>query len=139
MTALHDYAAAHPGAAVDGSSSDPQAAQLANSVQLWRAKVVEAQNGLSQAQYLATASARFLQVGTTVADAPHIDGSRFVGDRSSLVPAGIVLLVGLALVGTYVFLMAWSDKTAGDPKTLERRLGVPVVATIPKLVSSRGF
>jgi hypothetical protein len=139
LTALRDYAAAHPGTAVDGSSSDSQAAQLANDVQLWRAKVVEAQNSLSQAQYLATASARFLQVGTTVADAPHIAGSGFVGDRSSLVPAGIVLLVGLALVVAYVLLMAWSDRTAGDPKTLERRLGVPVVATIPKLVSSRGF
>jgi capsular polysaccharide biosynthesis protein len=139
MTAVHDYAAANPGTPVDVSSSDPQAAQLANDVQLWRAKVDEAQNSMGQAQYLATASARFFQVGTTVADEPHIAGSRFVGDRSSLVPAGIVLLAGLALVGAYAWLVAWSDGTAGDPKALERRLGVPVVATIPKLVSSRGF
>jgi hypothetical protein len=139
MTALHDYAAANPGTPVDVSSSDPQAAQVANDVQLWRAKVDEAQNSLGQAQYLATASARYLQVGTTVADPPHIVGSRFVGDRSSLVPGGIVLLAGLALVGAYVLLVAWSDGTAGEPKALERRLGVPVVATIPKLVSSRGF
>ena len=139
MTAAHDFAAANPGTPVDVSSSDPQAAQLANDVQLWRAKVDEAQNSLSQAQYLATASARFLQVGTTVTDAPHIAGSRFVGDRSSLVPAGIVLLAGLALVAAYALLLAWSDGTAGEPKALERRLGVPVVATIPKLVSSRGF
>ena len=139
LTAMHDYATANPGTAVDVSSSDPQAAQLANDVQLWRAKVVEAQNSLGQAEYLATASARFLQVGTTVADAPHIDGSRFVGDRSSLVPAGIVGLAGLALVVAYLFLLAWVDRTVGDPKALERRLGVPVVATIPKLVSSRGF
>lgn len=139
LTAIHDYAAAHPGTAVDVSSSDPQAAQLANDVQLWRAKVLEAQNGLSVTQYLASASARFLQAGTTVADAPHIAGSRFVGDRSSLVPAGIVGLIGLAFVVAYLFLLAWVDRTAGDPKALERRLGVPVVATIPKLVSSRGF
>jgi len=139
MTAVRAYAAANPGTPVEVSSSDPQAAQLANDVQLWRAKVDEAQNSMSQAQYLATASARFLQVGTTVADAPHIAGSRFVGDRSSLVPAGIVLLAGLALVAAYALLLAWSDRTAGDPKALERRLGVPVVATIPKLVSSRGF
>jgi hypothetical protein len=139
LTALHDYAVANPGTSVDVSSNDPQAAQLANDVQLWRANVVEAQNSSSQAHYLATASARFLQVGTTVTDSPHITGSRFVGDRSSLVPAGIVLLAGLALVVAYVLLMAWSDRTAGDPKALERRLGVPVVATIPKLMSSRGF
>jgi capsular polysaccharide biosynthesis protein len=55
------------------------------------------------------------------------------------VPATIVLVAGLALVLAYVLLVAWSDGTAGDPKALERRLGVPVVATIPKLVSSRGF
>jgi len=139
VTALNDYAAGHPGTAVDVTSSDPQAAQLANDVQLWRAKVVEAQNGLSQAQYLGTASARFLQVGTTVADPPHIAGSRFVGDRSSLLPGVAVLLAGLALVVAYLLLLAWVDRTAGDPKALERRLGVPVVATIPKLVSSRGF
>jgi hypothetical protein len=139
MTALHDYAAANPGTPVDVSSSDPRAAQLAIEVQLWRTKVDEAQTSSSQAQYLATASARFLQVGTTVADPPSIAGSRFVGDRSSLVPAGIVLLAGLALVALYVILLAWFDGTAGDSKALERRLGVPVVATIPKLVSSRGF
>jgi uncharacterized protein involved in exopolysaccharide biosynthesis len=139
LTALHDYVAANPGTPVDVNSSDPQAARLANDVQLWRAKVDEAQNSLSQAQYLATASARFLQVGATVADPPHIAGSRFVGDRSSLLPATIVLVAGLALVLAYVLLVAWSDGTAGDPKALERRLGVPVVATIPKLVSSRGF
>jgi hypothetical protein len=139
MTALHNYAAANPGTAVDVSSNDPQAAQLANDVQLWRAKVGEAQNGLSQAQYLATASARFLQVGTTVPDSPHIVGSRFVGDRTSLVPAGVVLAAGFALVVAYLLLLGWVDRTAGYPKALERRLGVPVVATIPKLVSSRGF
>jgi hypothetical protein len=139
VSALNDYAAAHPGTAIDVTSNDPQAAQRANDVQLWRAKVVEAQNGLSQAQYLGTASARFLQVGTTVADPPHIVGSRFVGDRSSLVPGVAVLLAGLALVVAYLLVLAWVDGTAGDPKALERRLGVPVVATIPKLVSSRGF
>jgi uncharacterized protein involved in exopolysaccharide biosynthesis len=139
LTALHDYVAANPGTPVDASSSDPQVAQLVNDVQLWRAKVEEAQNSLSQEQYLGTASARFLQVGTTVVDPPHIAGSRFVGDRNSLVPAGIVLVAGVALIVAYLLLVAWSDRTAGDPKALERRLGVPVVATIPKLVSSRGF
>jgi capsular polysaccharide biosynthesis protein len=139
LAALHDYSVANPTVAVDASSSDPQALQLVNNVQQWRANVAEAQNSLSQAQYLGTASARFLQVGTTLVDPPHMAGSRFVGDRTSLVPGFLVLLAGLALVGAYVLLLARLDGSAGDPKSLERRLGVPVVATIPKLVSSRGF
>jgi capsular polysaccharide biosynthesis protein len=139
VAAAHTFAVANPDVAVDVNSSDPQAAQLANDVQLWRANVVAAQNSLSQAAYLGTASARFLQVGTTVTDPPHTVGSRYVGDRSSLLPAAAVLLLGLALLVTYLLLLAWTDRTAGDPKALERRLGVPVVATIPKLVSSRGF
>lgn len=134
QTALHDFAVANPTA----SSSNPQAVELVRNVQLWQAKVVEAQNSLSQAQYLSTASARFLQMGTTVVDPPHMTGSRFVGDGSSLVPGALVLLAGLALIVTYIHLLAWGDRTAGDPKVLERHLGVPVVATIPKLVSSRG-
>ena len=137
--ALHDYAAANPTVAVDAGSSDPQVQQLLNDVQQWQAKVAEAQNSSSQAQYLGTASARFLQIGTTVADPPHMAGSRFVGDRSSLVPGILLTAAGLALVIGYLVLLAWLDRTAGDPKSLERRLGVPVVATIPKLVSSRGY
>jgi hypothetical protein len=139
LTALRDYSAANPNVAVDGTSNDREVQQLINNVQQWRANVAEAQNSLSQAQYLGTASARFLQVGTTVVDPPHIAGSRFVGDRSSLVPGFLVMLTGLGLVGAYLLLLTRLDRTAGDPAALERRLGVPVVATIPKLVSSRGF
>jgi hypothetical protein len=135
---LANYASAHPGVSLDPNTSDPQAGQLVNNVQLWRGKVTEAQNSLSQAQYLGTASARYLQIGTTVVDTPHLAGSRFVGDYASLIPAAAVLVVGLAGVAAYVFLLGWVDRTAGDPKQLERRLGVPVVATIPRLVGSGG-
>jgi hypothetical protein len=139
QTALHDYAAANPTAPIDASSSDPQVIQLLNNVQLWRTKVGEAQDGLNQAQYLGTTSARFIQAGTTVVDTPHLVGSRYVGDGTSLVPAALVLIVGLGVVGAYAGLMAWADRTAGDPRALERRLRVPVVATIPKLTRSGGY
>jgi uncharacterized protein involved in exopolysaccharide biosynthesis len=135
---LQNYAATHPGVTTDAGSSDPQMALLVGNVQLWRGKVTEAQNSLSQAQYLGTASTRFLQIGTTVMDPPHMAGSRFVGDYASLVPGVLVLLVSLAAVGAYIYLLGWADRTAGDPKLLERRLGVPVVATIPRLVGSGG-
>ena len=139
QAALQAYAAANPTVPLDANSSDPQVALLVNNVRLWRAKVAEAQDGLTQAQYVGTASARFIQAGTTVLDPAHLAGSRYVGDRTSLIPAALVLVVGLVLVGAYGFFIAWSDRTAGDPKALERRLGVPVVATIPKLARSGGY
>lgn len=138
QSALKRYAAANPGATMDASSNDPQVVQLVNTVQLWKAKVLEAQNSLSQAEYLETASVRFLQVGTTVVDPPHVTGSGFVGDGTSLLPGAAVLVVGMAIVGAYFVLLTWADRTAADAKALERSLGVPVVAQIPKLVSSRG-
>ena len=48
------------------------------------------------------------------------------------------MVLGVAIVYAAIVLLAWADKTARDPKALERRLGLPVVATIPKLVSSSG-
>ena len=136
--ALQSYAAANPTVSVDAGSTDPQVVQLTGNVQLWRAKVVEAQNGLSQAQYLGNASSRFLQIGTAVVDPPHLAGSRFVGDGSSLVPGALVAVLGLAAVAMYLVLLVWADRTAFDSRMIERRLGVPVVATIPKLVGSGG-
>ena len=136
--ALQSYAAANPTVSIDAGSADPQVVQLTGNVQLWRAKVVEAQNGLSEAQYLGNASARFLQIGTTVVDPAHMVGSRFVGDGNSLAPGVLVTLLGLGLVAAYLAVLVWADRTAFDSKLMERRLGVPVVATIPKLVGSGG-
>ncbi|HSS95299.1 MAG TPA: hypothetical protein VLR46_15100 [Candidatus Dormibacteraeota bacterium] len=138
QTALQTYAAANPTVAVDASSSDPHVVQLVGNVQLWRTKVAEAQNSLSQAQYVGTASARFMQIGTSVVDAPHLASSRYIGDGGSLIPGVLVLLLGLVAVGVYVFLLGWADRTASDPRALERRLGVAVVATIPRLAGSSG-
>lgn len=136
--ALKAYAAANPGVTIDATSSDPQVVQLLDGVRQWKTKVVEAQDGLSLAQYLSTSSERFIQIGTTVVDPPHLASSRTLGDGSSLIPAGLVLFVGLLAGLAYLALLTFMDKTVGDPRVLERRLGVPVVATIPRLVSSRG-
>jgi uncharacterized protein involved in exopolysaccharide biosynthesis len=135
---LHSYAAANPGATIDANSTDPQVLQLLDGVRQWRAKVVEAQDSLSLAQYLGTTSARLIQVGTTVVETPHLATASFIGDGSSLLPAALVLVAGLAVGAAYLVLLTWVDRTARDPRMLTRRLGVPVVATIPKLASTRG-
>lgn len=136
--ALQSYASANPNVSTDAGSGDPQVVQLLDSVRQWKAKIVEAQDNVSLAQYLSTSSARFSQLGTTVVDAPRLTSSRTLGDGSSLRLAALALLAGLLTIVGYAALLTWIDKTVGDPSLLERRLGVPVVATIPKLVSSRG-
>jgi hypothetical protein len=137
-SALQSFASANPNVTIDANSGDAQVVQLLDGVRQWRIKVVEAQDNLSLAQYLSTSSARFFQVGTTIVDTPHLVSSRVLGDGSSLLPAAVVFVVGLVVVLGYLVLLALADKTVGDPRTLERRLGVPVVATIPSLVKSRG-
>ncbi len=136
--ARQSYATANPNASTDASSSDPQVVQLLDSVRQWKAKVVEAQDNVSLAQYLSTSSARFSQLGMAVVDTPRLASSRTLGDGSSVRLAALSVLAGLMSVGVYAGFLAWIDKTVGDPSLLERRLGVPVVATIPKLVASRG-
>jgi hypothetical protein len=138
-TALHSYVSNHPGAAITADSSDPQVAVLVDSVSQWQANVLETEDSLSRAQYVGSASASLIQAGTSVVDPPHLATPSVDGDGSSVVPAAFILLVGLTGVGAYIVVLAWLDRTVGDAKGLERRLLVPVVATIPKLVSTQGL
>jgi uncharacterized protein involved in exopolysaccharide biosynthesis len=137
-TAVQAFAAGHPNAAMDGSSSDPQVVGLLDAVKQWKAKVVEAQDQLSLAQYLSTASSRLIQLGTATVDPAHLATPNFYGDKSSLLPAALVVLAGLLAWVAYLVIMTTADRTVRDALLLERRLGVRVVATIPKLVGSRG-
>jgi hypothetical protein len=127
------YQAAHPGATVAPDSTDPQAVQLYSDLQLWRGKVLEAQTGLTQADYLGTTSARLLQVGLSVPEPAHLASSRYIGDGTSLIAAALVLLAGILVVLAVVVATARMDHTARDPRAIERLVGVPVVATIPRL------
>lgn len=134
QTAVTNWQAAHPGATVAADSTDSDAVQLYTNLQLWRQKVADAQAGLTQAGYLVSTSARLMQAGLSVADPAHLASSRYVGDGTSFIPAALVL--ALAALTAVVLLVATvrSDRTVRDPRAIERLLGVPVVATIPKLV-----
>lgn len=133
QAAVSSYQSAHPGATVTADSTDPQAVQLYTDLQLWRGKVLEAQTGLTQADYLGSTSARLLQVGLSVADPAHLASSRYVGDGTSLIAAALVLVAGTLVVLAVLIATARMDHTARDPRAIERLIGVPVVATIPRL------
>jgi hypothetical protein len=136
---VRKFASANPGIPVDSTSTDSRVVLLLDRVKQWQAKVVEARDNLSLAQYTSSASARLMEIGTAVVTAPELATASFAGDGSSVKLGALVLALGLGLALAYLVALAWVDKTARDPRALERRLGVPVVATIPKLVSSRGF
>lgn len=133
QAAVSSYQSAHPGATVTADSTDPQAVQLYTDLQLWRGKVLEAQTGLTQADYLGSTSARLLQVGLSVADPAHLASSRYIGDGTSLIAAALVLVAGTLVVLAVLIATARADHTARDPRAIERLIGVPVVATIPRL------
>jgi hypothetical protein len=138
QTALQSYAQAHPGVSVDAGSTDPQVILLRNTVAQWQARVAQAADSLSLAQYSSTASARLIDMGTALVGTPQLASPAVIGDGSSLKPAAGVLIAGLILILAYLVLLARADQTVRDPAAIERRLGVPVVATIPKLAGSRG-
>ncbi len=133
------YLAAHPGLKADAASAstDPELAQLMSEVAQTQANVADLQSRLNGVEYLSSASARLLDIGTRVIDAPHISKGGLIGDGSSLKRAALSGLVCVAIGLGYLFLLSWMDKTTRDLKELERRLRVSVVATIPVLNPGR--
>jgi hypothetical protein len=138
QAALQSYAQANPGVSVDAGSSDPQVVLLRDTIAQWRARVAQAQDSLSLAQYSSTSSARLIDMGTALVGSPQLTSPPVIGDLSSLKPAAAALIAGLLIILAYLVLLGRADQTVRDPKSIERRLGVPVVATIPKLAGSRG-
>lgn len=138
QAALQSYAQANPGVAVDAGSTEPQVISLRNTIAQWQGRVAQAQDSLSLAQYSATASARLIDMGTALVGSPQLTSPAVIGDGSSLKPAAAALIAALVLILAYLVLSSRADRTVRDPRSIERRLGVPVVATIPKLAGSRG-
>jgi uncharacterized protein involved in exopolysaccharide biosynthesis len=133
------YLADHPGLKADAisASTNPELARLMADVQQKTVNVQDLQSRLNGVQYLSSASAKLVDIGTRVIDAPHISKGGLIGDGSSLKRAALAGLVCVAIGVGYLFLMSWMDKTTRDLKELERYLKVPVVVTIPVLDLSR--
>jgi len=133
--ALQRYLAEHPGVKTDPASAatNPELTGLMTDVSQKRATAADIQGNLDTVQRLSSTSARLLEIGPRVIDAPHISKGGLIGDGSSLKRAGLGALVCFAIGLAYLFVMSWMDKTTRDLKELERRLKVPVVATIPVL------
>ena len=102
-------------------------------LQTRRANVADLQGSLSQAEYLSSASARLVEIGPRVMDAPHISNDGLLGDGQSLKRALVAAAVCITIGGGYLVLVTWLDKTARDTRELERRLKVRVITSIDKM------
>src|SRR5437879_1218576 len=99
---LQKFAAANRGMPVDSTSTDSRVVLLLDRVKQWQAKVAEARDNLSLAQYTSSASARVMEIGTSVVTAPELATTSLAGDGSSAKFGALVLALGLALGLAYL-------------------------------------
>jgi uncharacterized protein involved in exopolysaccharide biosynthesis len=134
--ALQQYLVDHPGTRLSTTGQDTGIValdQLVHQVQRDRDNATQLQTQLDQAQFLGDAAQQLVQNSTKTVDAPRIAHAGITGDGSSLKRAVIALLICLSAGTAYVMLLVWADKTVRDARELQRRLRVPVLATIPSL------
>ena len=133
--ALQTYLVDHPTLKVDPipDNNGPDLARLLTARDQMRVKVNELQTSYDHDQYISSVSTSVIESGPRVVDPPQVVGTGLTGDgsskRTAVIAAGCCLAVGLA----YLFILAWVDKTARDPREVEKRLQIPVVTTIPRL------
>jgi hypothetical protein len=129
---LQRYLAEHPGVKADAvtASTNSDLARLMGDVQQNQANANDLQYNLNAVTTMSSASAA---TGPKVIDAPHVSRGGLLGDGTSLKRAGMYAGACVAVGLIYLFALSWVDKTTRDVKELERRLKVPVVATIPVL------
>jgi len=132
--ALQQYLVDHSNARLSTNGQDTGIValdQLVHQVQQNRDRTTQLQTELDQAQFLGGAAQQLVETNTKLVDAPHISHAGLTGDGRSLKRAAIALLVCLSVGILYVLVLVWADKTVRDAKELQRRLRVPVLATIP--------
>lgn len=134
--ALQKYLTAHPGLLLPTTyqiGMNPELDGLMLQLQQDTATLTSYEGQLGQAQYVAAAASRFIEVSTKTVDPPRITKGGFTGDGSSVRRALVVLAVCVSAAAGYLLFLAWIDRTARDGKELEHRLQIPVLASIPQL------
>jgi capsular polysaccharide biosynthesis protein len=134
-SALQTYLVNNPTIKVDPipDNNGPELARLLATRDQLRAKVSDLQTSLDRDRYVSSVSTSVIESGPRVVDPPQVVGTGLTGDgsskRTAVIAAGCCFAVGLA----YLFILAWVDKTARDPREVEKRLQISVVTTIPRL------
>jgi uncharacterized protein involved in exopolysaccharide biosynthesis len=130
-TALESYVAAHPGVKTAQAPLIPEFDHLIRNVDDDTTAVSTFQQKLNDTKLT---NAAVGQLDSTVLKV--IDPPRTVGGRINSLPKKqmvIGAIASLALAVAVLVIMVWSDRSAREPKDIESRLKLPVVATINDL------
>ncbi len=132
---VEKYLAAHPNLRTDpnATTNDFEYARLLDELHAQQSRVDDLENKLAIDQFIASTSKQVLQIGPQVVDAPFIANGGLLGDGTSLKRALFSVAGAYGVAGAYLFLLVVADKTARDPREIERRLKVAVVVTVPRL------
>ena len=129
--ALAAYLASHPNAKTSDAPLIPELDQLLRNEDGDTLAVSSLQQQLDDTELT---NAAVGQLDSTVLKV--IDPPRIVGGRLSSLPKKqmtIAAAASLVLAGAMLVVMAWSDRSAREPKDIVSRLQIPVVATIHDL------
>ena len=130
-TALTDYVSAHPSVKATDAQLNPEFGQLISTVDGDKSAVAVLQQKLDDTKL---SNAAVGQLDSTVLRV--VDPARTVGGRLNNLPKKQMTIAGiasLALAAAVLLMMVWSDRSTREPKDIEGRVRIPVVATIPDL------
>ncbi len=135
IDAENSYLVAHPLPQTINRAPNPQLDRLQSDVDLAQTDVNSINDKLQSIQFSNDAAAEIDQTALRVIDPPAVSGGRFTSltKKMALAFAGGAALPGLA----YIVFLGWSDRTTRNPKEIESRIGIRVVALIGNLARER--
>jgi uncharacterized protein involved in exopolysaccharide biosynthesis len=134
---LNRYTNSHPGLHFQDAPSVPEFQAMIQAVTTDQTDVQNLQGKLDGIKFQASASTDVNNAIFTVIDSPTAGGGRI-----SNLPKRQLAIVWVGCLGAtiaWLVVLAWLDRTARDPKEIERRLQVPVVAQIPIMSPTERF
>jgi len=130
------YVSSHPYPANVIRPPDPEFDRLQSDVRQAQTQVNDLQDKLQGIQFSNDAAAEIDQTALRVIDPPTTSGGRFTQatKKTAAAIAGAAAVPGLA----YFVFLGWIDRTTRNPKEIEGRVGVRVVALIGNLAAKSG-
>jgi len=136
IDAFNTYVAVHATPPNGVRAPDPEFDRLQSNVQQAQAEVSGLQDKLQSVQFSNDAAAQIDQTAVRVIDPPTTSGGRFTSVTKKM--AGVIA-AGAAVPGiAYLVFLGWIDRTTRNPKEIEGRIGVRVVALIGSLAAKQG-
>jgi hypothetical protein len=124
-TAISDYLSQHPRASLSNAVADPALDVLVRQADSNRKQATGLQDKLAQLHV--AAASRAADSTSTVIDRPHIDDN---GLALAVARVAVIIAVCWGSAAIYLALVARLDTIVRGPVEIERRLRLPVVATI---------